>query len=442
MGFKGAERGAAHIYIRKTAIEDFDVWKGLRLDGDPASLNVNELRVAENVRLMEDDVICRGGQAPIEGLGALTGVPSGIWQPDPELLAGTTPKLFLTDGQAPNGSQPGVYRYDPVLSVNPVLIQGSVIGTGTAVLGRTLYYALRVTGTPRTVTVKRCDIASTTEATAFVFTFLDDLDAGLFLAGAAQGKIWFVYGWSGWNSDEGIGFENPSNGRVYSYDGIALVEEHRFSFADTGNGLFFQAGGFCPYQDGWLWAPANQTYPGFSLMVRDRHGSLGFHPFDTTSDPDLTPSTLSQRGLTPWSEYSRAVYIGGSGTSATFSGTVPVIWRTTGGAPHIVHRIDARGTASSCISFDGYLYYLWQATSPAAVNIGRYDGTTWDDDFTTVAGITSAVGLAPMGGNVYLFGIGTVGLRRSTGVDLTTWTVIENTHGRQYGNPSSYSRYG
>jgi hypothetical protein len=445
MGFKGAERGYGRKFVRKVGVEGFARFQGVRKDGDPGSLSIRELRVGENARFKGDDVQCRGGQT--HG-SSLTGVPNGIWPPEWGVLDIGSPdssspaglKMFFIDTATPNGGSPGADKYDTTISAVPVSIEFTGIVTEPmAVLGQNAYWVNQTLPTganPKIKTVRFVNTVSGVPAAAFAVSWTDDRDGGLFLGGVANGKLWLPYWYS---------LATPSNGKLYSWDGASLVVERTFSASDTGSVAppgpgSTDAGGFCPFQGGWIWA-RHTANPQFSLMVFDSKGALSFKPLDQTTDPDLTSAGVA--GLSRLGEYNGVVYMGGTGTSVAQGATVGVIWKYDGG-PSVIeaHKFSGLGVTKvfECVSFNGFLYYVWTTgIPPTSVRIGRFDGTTWTDSFATVA--TQAlpnnhVFLAIMGGSAYVLGGSSalpLGLLKSSGTDLTTWAVIANT--RSYGYP-------
>ena len=65
-------------FNRRVGLQEFEGWKGLKLQGNPSALDPHNLRAAENFRIHLGQITVRGGQSKLNSV-ALTGKIIGLW---------------------------------------------------------------------------------------------------------------------------------------------------------------------------------------------------------------------------------------------------------------------------------------------------------------------------------------------------------------------------
>lgn len=412
------EQPTSNTFCHRPGIKGFPAFGGVDRRSDPGSITPNRFYKLENVRLVGPEIVSRGGLDPLNPDNPLAGGVLGVFdaeEPNQE------PKIYFgTDGN--------VSAYN----ANQVPVTQAAMTAATAPT---------TTSVPIGVFNNRVLIADTSGTTAQFFSFRFFSGRGLAVDIDHPATLEFSY------TDSSVGTYDfltgseakqlnanyflmrrgsVSNvGQVFKYNGSTLAVD------DSVSGYYFATSGplkFAELDGDLYYHVKDQSVNTWRVRKRDRtDGTWSTVCTDSTDAPNLADS--------------------GSGNMVGFNGTLytmtnsgdDAVFHTIGaGGYTLVHTISAGGNiitvADACV-FDDYYYFLYRQDSE--MRIGRYDGSTWTDNYAT----TPAAALADDIDQHRLFVAGqslwiilgkesdsSVSLYKSAGTDTTSWTTaIANT---------------
>jgi hypothetical protein len=406
---RGSETG--HVDLRAGGI-GIDKWRGVVREGDAAAIPDSALWYAENSRLLGGKIITRGGQAAVNTVAA-EGCIDGFF--DAGDMGAQDPSTYVSPGfYASNGASnfPSKIDTDGTFSV--------VVSETTDNFARYddyIYYRATITQ------FKRFELGTTSSANTFALAKIDANDVGASMGGTANGYLYLIYGYHSTLT--------PTNGRIYQWDGTTATSVNSFAYADTSSEITFDTNDqwrLFPFNSGWV-ASCMATNTVKRFMYRNAAGTLTFPRYaGTLAALDTIGLTGQGRCAVLGSKiYMPVTHDIDSGNFVTmiqsFDGTTVAVERTLETAP-ILPTIAVGGI----VTFGSAIYWAY-IVSGATIRLGKYDGTTWTDNFATVATGISGSGIRDINehdGSLYVFTDGN-GAYKSDGSDLTSWTNINPT---------------
>lgn len=409
MPLKPTELGERlHIDLR-SGVAGIDKWRGVRREGDPASIDDSQTWYQENTRLVGGKILSRGGQAAVNTVAA-NGCIDGFF--DAGDMGAQNPSTYVSPGfYVINGSNGRPSQIETDGTFTEVVAESM---THIANYGDYVYY--RSTETQ----FKRFELGASSSANTFSITKIDANDEGATVGGTANGYLWIIYGYH-----ETL---TPSNGRIYQWDGTTATSVHSFSYADTSSEVTFGDDNWrlFPFNNGWIAINRTSGDLGKRFIYRNGSGTLTFPRYAGTLAANDT------------------VYADGEGRSAIlgskiympiihdiFLGNVVTMIQSFNGTSCTVERTLESAAAQTIslggiVEFGDSIYYAYTATSGTIIRIGKYDGTTWTDSFHTIATGLSGAAVEDINehdGSLYVFTNGK-GTYKSAGSDLTSWSDI------------------
>lgn len=357
--------------------------RGMNRQLDPGAIPPNQFYHLQNARLLEGEVVSRGGSSKVN-TNAETGCITGLFdnlEPSAtgEMLLGIQANpgapfmanLVLTDIQGTSLSS---------------LSQAGVNGVYTIAIDDTstyIYFSRSATG-GNDLNVYRIAVAGITGNTASIY-FSSTSSANSRRAGSIidfGSKIWLGQG------------EDAANGltKVFSYDGVSLVAEDSIA-ANTGGSASAILGESHNNQlmYGFRWVDRNSSGSGVvipAMRIRDSGGS-----WSSVALPAVWASGRKQFYTSDIAVYGSKTWLAGwtQGDGTYTTGNI-ASWSTA--ATEVVdERLIGtslsggtdRDYVTSLAVLGGYLYYCWVAATGAsrllAAYIGRYDGATWNNTY-------------------------------------------------------------
>lgn len=408
---RGSETG--HVDLRAGGI-GIDKWRGVVREGDPAAIPDSALWYAENSRLVGGKILSRGGQAAVNGTAA-SGCIDGFF--DAGDMGAQDPSVYVSAGfYCSNGGSSRPHKIDT---------DGTFTEITTDTTDNFARYDDHIYYRSSTTQFKRFTLGTTSTANAFSIALIDAQDEGASMGGTANGYLWILYGYDHANT--------PTNGRIYQWDGTSATSVNSFSYSDTSSEIRFDTDDtwrLFPFNNGFVAGKNANSTTTRRLIYRNAAGTLAFPVFAGTIsagdgigfDGDGRCAVLGSKLYMP------VLHDISGGDLVTmvqsFDGSSCAVERTLESAA--VSRTIGLG---GIVTFGGSIYWSYTAGSGTALRLGKYDGSTWTDNFATVAtGLSgaSARDINEHNGSLYVFTNGK-GAYKSNGSDLTSWTNINGT---------------
>lgn len=359
---RGPAQGIRSRFDRRPGVGGFPEWMGVKKEGDTASLAPNQFRDLINVRLKGNSIAVRGGQSKLNSVALAGGCISGIFPAEfnPEITPcpgggassdiGTDvgARLYFIGPGAPPGVLDGpVQCYDQTNGIRRINLPGvsAELANGTSTI---VVFANNGGSNAEIFTIPRNSLTPTLKVSAGI-------------SGTVRWALRIA-------SNDYIFADDAIN--ILKWDGSSSSVSVEASVARSCVAAVYGGSAYAH----------TQGSPG---VLRKRiAGAWG----TTFADPQsgFVASDIRVLGAN--------LYVSGyagspaAGIINKFDGAVQTVARTLAASTLGKH-------ITAMIVVDSILYYAWRDLSaPTAIHIGKFDGTTWTDEWNALPG-SSALGV-------------------------------------------------
>jgi hypothetical protein len=417
----------------RPGLGNFPSMSGMNRNADPGALRSNQFHHLQNIRVVGDELVSRGGQTKITTAGALNGAIFAIFDDQNGEVTSNDWLLFTGQGT------PRLYKHELSTGTTTLLAAGDLGGNaGPFPLYSTLhasqwYFGFTSIGgdtVARIYTLTASDIESGSVPTqvAQLSTGGTSYMSGALVSGPSSKLWWGVLGNAG----------GTKTAYVYSWDGASLALEDSVSVAGVTAG---SPSVLIPDHDGNLLSFTSRGTGGPTVRFRTSGGS-----WSTKSLPVITNAELTSLIANDAAVFNGATYISCIFEDSATLAFRSVVLKWNGTALSVAYTPSATlgGTLvslaiRSLYPFNSFLYYTFEEENGVgnkAALIGRTaDGTAWTDnhkDMEAQVSTISAIGtLYATSDNLYCAVDGAFGgaftqrVYQSPGTSTTgTWTAV------------------